>query len=110
MTELYDMATRIVFDSYGIERLHNSHMESTSYGLRLFKFRTRQTNDTEVGVPTHTDKTFITILKQNQVDGLQIRTKDDHYIDVKPNFSSFMFITGDALMVRDHLMYYAFLN
>ncbi|PON89432.1 Oxoglutarate/iron-dependent dioxygenase [Trema orientale] len=98
VVELYDLATRMVFDSFGIGRLHNSNMESTSYGLRLFKFRTRQTNDTEVGVPTHTDKTFITILKQNQVDGLQIRTKDDQYIDVKPSFSSFMFIAGDALM------------
>ncbi|XP_062088573.1 probable 2-oxoglutarate-dependent dioxygenase AOP1 [Humulus lupulus] len=100
VVELYEMATRMVFDSFGIGRYHRSHMESTSYGLRFFKFRTRQTNDTEVGVPIHTDKTFITLLKQNQVDGLQIRTKDnhDHYVDVKPNFSSIMFIAGDALM------------
>ncbi|PON89434.1 Oxoglutarate/iron-dependent dioxygenase [Trema orientale] len=98
MAELYEMATRMVFESYGLGRLHDSHVESTFYRLRFFKYRTPETNETNVGLQTHTDKTFITILHQHEVDGLQIRTKDDQYIDVKPKFSSFLFIAGDACM------------
>ena len=99
MAELYELATKMVFESYGLERLYDSHLESTFYRLRFFKYRTPEMNETNVGLQTHTDKTFITILHQHEVDGLQIRTKDDQYIDVKSKFSSFLFIAGDACMV-----------
>lgn len=106
MAELYEMAARMVFESYGLGRLYESHVESTFYRLRFFKYRTPEPNETNEGLQTHTDKTFMTILHQHEVDGLQIRTKDGQHIDVKPNFSSFLFIAGDACMVREIKKYY----
>ncbi|XP_062088572.1 probable 2-oxoglutarate-dependent dioxygenase AOP1 [Humulus lupulus] len=97
MEDLYAMATRMVFESYGVLRLYESHMESIFHRLRLFKYRIPETNET-MGVPNHTDKTFITILHQHEVEGLQVKTKDDQYIDIKPDPSSFLFIAADACM------------
>ena len=57
-------------------------------------------NDTNVGLIDHTDTTFITVLHQLQVQGLQIKTKDNLWLDVKPSTSSFIVIAGDALKVR----------
>lgn len=101
MAELYELATRMVFDSYGVKpRLHESHMESVFYGLRFFGYKERQPNETDLGLNTHTDKTFATILHQHQISGLQIRTKDNQCIDIEPSASSFLFIAGDAFKVR----------
>ena len=101
VVELYGLVTRMVFDSFGLERLYDSFIESTFYRLRFFKYATPKPDESNVGLQTHTDKTFMTILHQHQVEGLQIRTKEDQYIDVKPNFSSFLFLAGDAFMVNE---------
>ncbi|KAL5574604.1 hypothetical protein UlMin_016303 [Ulmus minor] len=98
--ELYGVATRMIFDSYGVERLHESHIGSTSNRLRFFKYRLRGTNESNVGLITHTDKTFISIINQDQVRGLEIKTKDDQYIEAKAPPSSFLFLAGDVLMHR----------
>ena len=94
------MATRMVFESYGLERLCESHMEATFYHFRFSKYRTRQRNETELGLYPHTDKDFMSILHQNQVNGLQIKTRDGFWIDADLSSpSSFLVIAGDILMV-----------
>ncbi|XP_009339601.1 probable 2-oxoglutarate-dependent dioxygenase AOP1 [Pyrus x bretschneideri] len=98
VAELSQMVTRMVFDVYGVQRLYNSHMESTTYQLRCLKYRTPEENETNMGLQPHTDKTFISIVNQNQVNGLQIRTKDGQWIDVNPSPSSFLILAGDAFM------------
>ncbi|PON71241.1 Oxoglutarate/iron-dependent dioxygenase [Parasponia andersonii] len=96
--ELYQRAARIVFDSFGVGRLHESNVESTVFRLRLFRYNAPQANQAEEGLPTHTDVSFITVLHQHQVKGLQVKTKDDQYIDIKPNLSSFLFMAGDPFL------------
>ncbi|KAM2957842.1 hypothetical protein FF2_024769 [Malus domestica] len=98
VAELSQMVTRMVFDMYGVQRLYDSHMELTTYQLRWYKYRTQQANETNVGMLPHTDKSFISILNQHQVNGLQIGTKDSQWIDVKPSPSSFLILAGDAFM------------
>ncbi|WCJ40643.1 2-oxoglutarate (2OG) and Fe(II)-dependent oxygenase superfamily protein [Euphorbia peplus] len=98
--EVDEMVTRMIFESYGSDEKHlKSYMDSTSYLLRLLKTRAPNGDDEpNLGFVTHTDKSFTTILHQNQINGLQVDTKDGHKIDVKFSPSSFVVIAGDALM------------
>ncbi|XP_062017853.1 deoxypodophyllotoxin synthase-like [Rosa rugosa] len=98
VTELGEMVTKMVFENYGVERLYESHMASTTYLLRCSKYRAPQLNETDMGLLPHKDKTFLSILNQNETNGLQIRTKDGQWIDVKPSPSSFLVMAGDAFM------------
>ncbi|CAB4303228.1 unnamed protein product [Prunus armeniaca] len=98
VAELDQMVTRMVFDIYGVERLYDSHMASTTYLLRCTKYRTQKMNETNLGAAAHTDKNFTSILHENQVNGLQIKTKDGQWIDVDLSPSTFLFMAGDPFM------------
>ncbi|KAJ8755859.1 hypothetical protein K2173_024404 [Erythroxylum novogranatense] len=97
--EIDQMVTRMIFESYGVKNYHESYVESTSYLLRLLKNRVPNGNESNLAFITHTDKSFTTILHQNQVDGLEVDTKDGNKINVKMSPSSFVVVAGDALMV-----------
>ncbi|XP_015868729.2 probable 2-oxoglutarate-dependent dioxygenase AOP1 [Ziziphus jujuba] len=98
VAEINGTVTRMLFDSYGVERLCESHMEWNSYLLRCFRYRTRRPDEPDLGLWSHTDRTFISTLHQNQISGLQIKTKDGQWIDVEPSGSSFLVLAGDVLM------------
>ncbi|KDP37163.1 hypothetical protein JCGZ_06219 [Jatropha curcas] len=104
--ELDYMVTRMVFESYGVEKLHDSYIGSTTYLLRLLKNRVPKGDEPNLGFITHTDKSFTTILHQNQVDGLEVDTRDGEKIMVEFSPSSFVVIAGDALMAwsNDRIM------
>ena len=95
----HEMVTRMVCENYGVEGLLNSVLENFIYVFRFFKYKPPQTKVGEVGLVAHTDNSFITIIHQHEVEGLQIKTKDDQWIDVKPNPSSFVVVAGDVLQV-----------
>lgn len=97
--ELDRMVTRMVFESYGVEKYHDSYVESTNYLLRLLKNRPPKVDEHNLGFITHTDKSFTTILHQNEINGLEVDTKDGKKINVELSPSSFVAIAGDALMV-----------
>ncbi|XP_062088574.1 probable 2-oxoglutarate-dependent dioxygenase AOP1 [Humulus lupulus] len=97
LAEMYETVMRMVFEKYGVEELFESFGNSSFHLLRLIKYKARQMGDTDVGLRGHTDSTIITILHQNEVPGLQIQTKDGHWIAVKPSTSSFVVIAGDGL-------------
>ncbi|KAM2854621.1 hypothetical protein FF1_025035 [Malus domestica] len=59
------------------------------YLLRCFKYKTQAANEANVGLHPHTE---------DQVNGLQIGTKDGQWIDVNPSPSSFLILAGDAFM------------
>jgi hypothetical protein len=90
----------MVFENYGVEKYCESHMESTTYRLRFYKYNeVDDQNESKLGLPVHTDKSFTTILHQNHVPGLEIQTKDGKWIRFEPSPSSFLFMAGDAFMV-----------
>lgn len=93
------MVTKMVFESYGIEKYYEGYIGSITYLLRMLKNRAAKENESNLGFVTHTDKSFTTILHQNQINGLQIDTRDDRKIDVELSPTSFVFIAGDAFMV-----------
>lgn len=99
VSELEQMVKKMVFESYDAEKYYDSHIQSTTYLLRLIKYRGPQKNETCIGTSCHTDKSFITVLHQNEVCGLEIRTKDGEWISFKPSPSSYVVMAGDALLV-----------
>ncbi|KAA8541852.1 hypothetical protein F0562_023004 [Nyssa sinensis] len=98
MSELDQMVMRMVSESYGIEKSYDTLLGSTSYLLRLIKYRGPEENEKSLGIIRHTDKSFMSILHQRQVKGLEIETKDGQWIVVEPSPSSFIVMAGDACM------------
>ncbi|XP_065865888.1 probable 2-oxoglutarate-dependent dioxygenase AOP1.2 isoform X2 [Euphorbia lathyris] len=97
--EVNETVTRMIFESYGAEKHLRTYMDSTSYLVRLIKTGVPNgDHEHNLGISSHTDKSFTTILHQNHVDGLQVDTKDGQKIDVEFSPSSFVVIAGDALM------------
>lgn len=96
VSKLDSLVTKMVFESYGVKKYFDSHTKSTTYLLRLIKYSPPTNGETSIGAFAHTDKSFITILHQNAVEGLEVKTKDDKWIDFKPSPSSFVVMAGDA--------------
>ncbi|XP_059595823.1 probable 2-oxoglutarate-dependent dioxygenase AOP1 [Vitis vinifera] len=80
VAELDQMVIKMLFESYGEEKYSDSHIGSTTSLLRPLKYRAPKMMETNLGLNSHKDKSFMTILQQNQVDGLEIETKDGEWI------------------------------
>jgi isopenicillin N synthase-like dioxygenase len=57
----------------------------------------QQYEENQFGIAPHTDSTFITLLAQNKVPGLQIRRQDGAWIDAPVIEGTFIVNTGDVL-------------
>ncbi|CAJ1913639.1 unnamed protein product [Sphenostylis stenocarpa] len=98
VSRLDQMIRKMILESLGVEKYLDEHMNSTNYLARLIKYEGPQTNEPKVGITDHTDKNLLTILCQNQIDGLEIQTKSGDWIKYKPSTStSFVVVTGDTL-------------
>ncbi|XVF74660.1 hypothetical protein PTKIN_Ptkin13bG0129300 [Pterospermum kingtungense] len=102
LSELDHMIRRMILESFDLEKYMDEHMDSTNYLLRVMKYKGPKTTETKLGLNSHTDKNIVTILYQNEVDGLEVQTKDGEWIDVKPTKDSFIVMIGESL--------YAWLN
>ncbi|KAH7547341.1 deoxypodophyllotoxin synthase [Ziziphus jujuba] len=98
VAELEQMVKRMDFESYGAEKYYDSHVGSTTYLLRQIKYRAPEIDESDVGCEIHTDKSFITILHQNEVEGFELKTKDGYWIGFEPSPSSFLVLAGDAFL------------
>ncbi|KAI7752047.1 hypothetical protein M8C21_009228 [Ambrosia artemisiifolia] len=98
VAELDQIVMRMVAKSYGIEEHYESLIGPTTYLLKFIKYISPQGDDINMGIIPHTDKTFMSILHQNEVKGLEIQTKNGEWIEVDPSSSSFIVMAGDAFM------------
>nr|XP_043625168.1 probable 2-oxoglutarate-dependent dioxygenase AOP1 [Erigeron canadensis] len=97
VAKLDHMVIRMLFESYGVGKQYaDSHIDSTTYLLRYLKYRAPEVDEATMAFPCHTDKSFITILHQNQVSGLEIKTRNEEWISVEFPPSSFVVMAGDA--------------
>lgn len=94
------MVVRMIFDNFGVEKHYDSHVAATKYLLRFLKYRAPAIKTQgDNAIPRHTDKTFLSILHQNSVNGLEIKTREGEWIGFSLTPSSFVVIAGDASMV-----------
>ncbi|CAB4279272.1 unnamed protein product [Prunus armeniaca] len=99
MAEIDHAVTRMVFENYGVEKYHDDHFQSTSHTLRFLTYKEPKKFEVDVGLRSHTDKNFSTVLHQNHVNGLEINTKNDEWVVFDPLPSSVIFIAGDGFQV-----------
>lgn len=98
VSELDRKVKNMVFEAYGVGKYYDSHIDSTSYLLRLINYRlAKEGENDDCGFP-HTDKSFLTILHDNQVAGLETQTNDGSWIRVEPSGSMFIVMAGDAFL------------
>ncbi|KAK9001377.1 hypothetical protein V6N11_083162 [Hibiscus sabdariffa] len=99
VSELEQAVARMLFESYGVGYYHDYYIKNTNYLLRYFKYSEasmdKQSNE---GRLPHTDKSFFSIIHQCYVSGLQVKVKDNQWIDVPPSPTSFLFMAGEVLM------------
>ncbi|XP_068345532.1 probable 2-oxoglutarate-dependent dioxygenase AOP1.2 [Pyrus communis] len=97
--ELDQMVVGMIFESYGVEKYYDSYVGSISYLLRILQNRSPKENEHNLGFVAHTDKSFTTVLYQNnQVNALEVETRNHEWIKVEFPPSSFVVMAGDALM------------
>ncbi|GMJ06815.1 hypothetical protein like AT1G52800 [Hibiscus trionum] len=98
VTELDRTVARMLFESYGVGYYHDYYSKNTNYLLRYIKYNEPEMEQSNEGLLPHADKTFFSIIHQGKVSGLQVKVKDDQWIDVPPSPTSFIFMAGEALM------------
>nr|GEW68879.1 probable 2-oxoglutarate-dependent dioxygenase AOP1 [Tanacetum cinerariifolium]GEZ98294.1 probable 2-oxoglutarate-dependent dioxygenase AOP1 [Tanacetum cinerariifolium] len=69
---------------------------TVTYLLRVMKYRPPSANKTKLGSISHTDKSCISMLTQNQVKGLEVKTKDNKWIPMEYPLCSFLLMEGNA--------------
>lgn len=100
MEELNNSILRMVLKSYGVEKLWDEFMEDTTSAFRLMKYKAPESNETSaMGLVAHTDKNTLTILSQNDVQGLEILNHDGIWVSVTIPVHGFIVIAADALQV-----------
>ncbi|OMP00229.1 Isopenicillin N synthase [Corchorus olitorius] len=93
---------RMILESFGVEKYADELIGSTNYKLRLIKYEGQphsQSNEPTLRARAHYDPGWVTLLYQNEVNGLEIQTKHGEWISVKPSPDSFIVMTGDSLSV-----------
>ncbi|KAL8091911.1 putative 2-oxoglutarate-dependent dioxygenase AOP1 [Apium graveolens] len=98
LSELEQMVARMVFESYGVEKHYESYLKSMTYLLRMMRYRLPGKDESNVGAHEHTDKSFITILHEDQVGGIEIKTKANEWIPIRIPAYCYLVMAGDALL------------
>ncbi|KAL0429091.1 UNVERIFIED_CONTAM: putative 2-oxoglutarate-dependent dioxygenase AOP1 [Sesamum radiatum] len=103
VSELEQKVDKMVFESYGSEKHYESHVGSTTYLLRTLKYYApdskNSSNNNNIGANIHTDKNFLTIIHQNQVNGLEIQARNGEWfaVELPPGPGSFFVVmAGDS--------------
>ncbi|KAK2661089.1 hypothetical protein Ddye_007622 [Dipteronia dyeriana] len=98
MLQLDNIILRMVFESYGVGKLYNSFIQDSSNTFRFMKYKVPPNNEpSAMGLIAHTDKNTLTILCQNEVQGLEILDKDGNWVTLMIPNDAFIVIVGDGL-------------
>ncbi|XP_028766294.1 probable 2-oxoglutarate-dependent dioxygenase AOP1 [Neltuma alba] len=94
LSELDQIFRKMVLESLGVEKYLDEHMNTSNYHMRANQYTPPQTEEEKMGVSPHTDGGYVTILHQNEVQGLEVEAKDGKWI--KPSPHSFVVMPGDC--------------
>ena len=102
MLELHSLILKMIIDGYGLPKQYTSTIEElkSRSSFRLMKYKVPEINkDCETALVSHTDKNTLTILCQNEVQGLEVLTKTNQWIRLNIPQGGFVVIVGDTLKV-----------
>lgn len=99
LVKIDETVRRMILESFRLDKYMDEHLDSTTYVLRGFKYNIPETPEMKMVLPPHKDKNIMTILCQmNQVDGLEVQTKDGDWINAKfSSPDSFIVMIGESL-------------
>ncbi|WJX16321.1 hypothetical protein P8452_06364 [Trifolium repens] len=101
MLEFDSIILKMILDGYGRPKQYSSNIEElkSRSNLRLHKYKVpaEVNKDCEIGLTPHTDKNTLTILCQNDVQGFEILTKTNKWIQVDIPQGGCVAIVGDTL-------------
>lgn len=86
------------------EHFYESHFQNCTYTLRINHYTSDGKAIEQEALIPHTDSGIITILYTCKEGGLQIRSKEGKWLDVKPQHDSFVINIADCLKVRKKLL------
>ncbi|TYI32112.1 hypothetical protein ES332_A04G035800v1 [Gossypium tomentosum] len=89
-SELQKKILKMILESFGLEKYMDEFIDSTNYQLRIMKYEKPKTNDSTPALAAHCDTNTMTLLYQNEVNGLQIQSIDGEWINMKPSPNSFI--------------------
>ncbi|KAJ0960477.1 hypothetical protein J5N97_001683 [Dioscorea zingiberensis] len=95
MRELEKMVRRMVVEALGVEKEWESLEKSVVYGLKLAEYNDPDNQETMVTLPSHRDLQILTIVRQQEGQGLDIQTEDGRWFFASPY--SFNVIVGESL-------------
>ncbi|KAK4364583.1 hypothetical protein RND71_015941 [Anisodus tanguticus] len=98
LVELDEMMKRMVLESLGVENYIDEFLKSSQYFLRFSHYEAAKGENTKNKLRPHTDGTFLAIIAQNQVNGLQLMKKDGEWMEVNIAPNSFIVMAGDCFM------------
>ena len=109
MTELAHRLTKLIIQSLGLnvsECYTSASFDKCKGWLRLNCYHTDDAlSDEPITCKAHTDVGFLTVLYEDEVGGLQIRTKEGKWIDAKPLPGSFIVNISDCLKMWTNAKY-----
>ncbi|KAI3727210.1 hypothetical protein L1987_67021 [Smallanthus sonchifolius] len=94
--ELDGMVKKMVFEGLNLTKYLKEHLEATNYHLKVMKYRAAEASESTMGLDSHADTSILTILHQNGVQGLELRTKDGDWITVNVSPNSFVVMAGES--------------
>ncbi|BFG18756.1 hypothetical protein CerSpe_050300 [Prunus speciosa] len=99
MMELNLIILRMILESFGLGDHYESHAQNTTSAFRFLKYKAPPPSNINnaLGLVPHTDKNTLTILCQNDVQGLEILTKQGKWVEVMVPKEAVMVFVGDAL-------------
>ncbi|XP_071732662.1 probable 2-oxoglutarate-dependent dioxygenase AOP1 [Rutidosis leptorrhynchoides] len=96
LEEMEEIVKMMVLESLNLEKYMEEHMELTSNLIRITKYRTPNEDESHMGLLSHRDKSMVTILHENEVQGLEVQTKDGKWFKVKFSEDSFVVMVGET--------------
>ncbi|KAI3789689.1 hypothetical protein L2E82_02492 [Cichorium intybus] len=99
LKEVDEIVRTMVLESLNLEKYMDEHMELTGYLVRVMKYRAPEKDESNMGLLSHADKNILTILHQNDVEGLQVQKKDGEWIKVELSSNSFVVMVGETFRV-----------
>ncbi|KAL0918513.1 hypothetical protein M5K25_010522 [Dendrobium thyrsiflorum] len=97
MREFMQIIHRMILESLGLEDHYESHIKSLLYSIRFANYYKDVSDKGNIIVlPPHKDPNYISIVCQNNVDGLEVENTCDEWIKTKPSTNSFTVLVGEA--------------
>lgn len=107
LQELELIVLKMLCDIYGVEEQYKSLAESTQNLFRVMKYKLPSHSDSAVVLGAHTDKGSLTILCQDGVQGLEVLSKENEWLEVGPLKGAFIVFMGETLKAWSNGRLYA---